>query len=108
MQVTWCDQPKLWEVTENYVKYAMCVFLHQQMVNYTPPYIKALSSKLDIIAGVKTHCCLAPCKSVCNHGPLTEPKIYSEIRLHRNFNFKRPYLGNDTRFFRSAGAKILV
>ena len=23
-----------------------------------------------------THCCLAPCKSVRNYGPLTEPKIY--------------------------------
>ena len=22
------------------------------------------------------HCCLAPCKSVLNYGPLTEPKIY--------------------------------
>ena len=22
------------------------------------------------------HCCLAPCKSVPNYGPLTEPKIY--------------------------------
>ena len=34
--------------------------------------------------------------------------LHSEIRSHSNFNFKRPYLGNETRFFRSAGPKILV
>ena len=26
--------------------------------------------------GALRHCCLAPCKSVPNYGPLTEPKIY--------------------------------
>ena len=30
------------------------------------------------------------------------------IRSNSNSNFKRPYLGNETRFFRSAGAKILL
>ena len=29
-----------------------------------------------MINTVLLHCCLAPCKSVPNYGPLTEPKIY--------------------------------
>ena len=28
------------------------------------------------LIGLKLHCCLAPCKSVTNYGPLTEPKFY--------------------------------
>ena len=50
------------------------------------------------------HCCLAPCKSVRNCGPSTEPKICSNT----NSNFKRPYLGNGMSHLRSAGAKILA
>ena len=54
--------------------------------------------------------CLAPCKYVRHYGPLTEPKIYmlhSEICSNTHSNLKRPYLGNEVRYFRSAGAKIL-
>ena len=31
---------------------------------------------LDLKGKEPCHCCLAPCKSVTNYGPLTEPKFY--------------------------------
>ena len=31
---------------------------------------------LAMILVCSSHCCLAPCKSVTNYGPLTEPKFY--------------------------------
>ena len=35
-------------------------------------------------------------------------QFYSEIWSNTNSNFKQPYFGNETRFLRSAGAKISV
>ena len=35
--------------------------------------IEVTESRVEAAAA---HCCLAPCKSVTNYGPLTEPKFY--------------------------------
>ena len=55
------------------------------------------------------HCCLAPCKSVPNYGPSTEPKIYIVKSARTPIPTSNGHISETKRrIFRSAGAKILL
>ena len=62
-------------------------------------------SKFHVVVNMK-HSGLAPCKSVPIYGPLTEPKISKFGRTA--IPTLNGCLGNETRFLKSADAKILV